>query len=79
VKVNGLASAIYYISYISSAQIKFQAPAGITGNAVVQVFVGSVEVISLPYRRRRILPGIFPVIENGPNYAGAFIRTASAE
>jgi uncharacterized protein (TIGR03437 family) len=67
VKVNGLAAAIYYIS---PDQVNFQVPAGVAGNATVQVFNSGVGSNIVTVAAATNSPGIFPVIENGINYAG---------
>ncbi len=67
VKVNGMAAAVYYIS---PDQVNFQVPAGITGNAAVQVFLNGVGSNPVTVAAATNSPGIFPVIENGVNYAG---------
>ena len=68
VKVNGLAAAIYYIS---PDQVNFQVPAGVAGNATVQVFNSGVGSNIVTVAAATNSPGIFPVIENGINYAGS--------
>ena len=71
VKVNGAAAAIYYIS---PNQVNFQVPAGITGNATVQVFISGVASNAVTVAAATNSPGIFPVIVNGVNYgAGVFL------
>ena len=67
VKVNGQAAAVYFIS---PRQVNFQVPSGITGTAAVQVFINGVgsDIASVPAVTSS--PAIFPVIENGVDYAG---------
>jgi uncharacterized protein (TIGR03437 family) len=50
--------------------VNFQVPSGITGNATVQVFNNGVGSDSVTVAAAAKSPGIFPVIENGVNYAG---------
>ncbi len=65
VKVNGTAAAVYFIS---PDQVNFQVPAGVTGNATVQVFNNGAASNSVTVAAATNSPGIFPVIENGVNY-----------
>ncbi|HYW44468.1 MAG TPA: IPT/TIG domain-containing protein [Bryobacteraceae bacterium] len=67
VKVNGVSAAVYYIS---PDQVNFQAPAGISGNVSVQVFNNGVGSNAVTAAASASSPAIFPVIENGVNYAG---------
>jgi uncharacterized protein (TIGR03437 family) len=67
VKVNGTPAAVYYIS---PDQVNFQVPAGVTGNAAVQVFLNGMGSNSVTVGATTNSPGIFPVIVNGVNYAG---------
>jgi uncharacterized protein (TIGR03437 family) len=45
-------------------------PAGVTGNATVQVQFNGVGSNTVTVPAAANSPGIFPVIENGVNYAG---------
>src|SRR6185437_825548 len=63
--VNGTAAEVYYVS---STQISFQVPAGISGKANVQVVRDGLVSNTMS------APGIFPVNLNGTNYAaGVFL------
>jgi uncharacterized protein (TIGR03437 family) len=66
VLVNGTAAAVYYIS---SSQISFQVPAGITGTANVQVIRDGLLSNAMSAPAVSSAPGIFPVTVNGTNYA----------
>ncbi len=67
VKVNGTTAAVYYIS---PNQVNFQVPSGVTGNATVQVLINGAGSNTATVPAATSSPGIFPVIENGVNYAG---------
>jgi uncharacterized protein (TIGR03437 family) len=68
VMVNGQPAALYYIS---PTQIDFQVPAGISGTASVQVFNnGSASNIATGAAASSA-PGVWPITENGVNYAAA--------
>jgi uncharacterized protein (TIGR03437 family) len=66
VLVNGAAAAVYYIS---STQVSFQVPAGISGTANVQVIRDGLASNIMSAPAVAAAPGIFPVILNGTNYA----------
>lgn len=68
VTVNGKSAAVYYIS---SNQLDFQVPAGITGTASVQVSntAGTSGTVTAPTAASA--PGLWPIIVNGINYAAA--------
>ncbi len=68
VTVNNLSAAVYYIS---PTQISFQAPAGISGTATVQVITNGMMSNSLTADAATNAPGIFPVSIGGTNYAAA--------
>jgi uncharacterized protein (TIGR03437 family) len=71
VMVNGIPAAVYYIS---SGQVSFQVPSGVSGNVSVQVINNGVTSNTLTAATSTSSPGIFPVIENGVNYpAGVFL------
>ncbi len=71
VKVNNIAAAVYYIS---PGQISFQVPSGVSGNATVEVINNGVVSNTLSATASNSAPAIFPVIENGVNYAaGVFL------
>jgi len=67
VKVNGLPAALYFIS---SSQVNFQVPAGISGTASVQVFNNGAASNTVSAAAAANAPGIVPIIANGVNYAG---------
>lgn len=67
VKVNGQAAAVYFVS---SGQVNFQVPAGVSGTATVQVFVNGVASNTVTGAVASNAPGIVPIIANGVNYAG---------
>jgi uncharacterized protein (TIGR03437 family) len=70
VKVNNLPAAVYYIS---STQVSFQVPTGVTGTASVQVINNGLAGNTVTAAAAANSPGIFPVILNGTNYpAGVF-------
>ena len=66
VLVNGTAAAVYYIS---STQISFQVPSGISGTADVQVVRDGLVSNTVSAPAVSSAPGIFPIILNGINYA----------
>jgi len=68
VLVNGTAAAVYYIS---STQISFQVPAGVSGAASVQVTRDGLASNTMSATAVSSAPGIFPVIVNGTNYPAA--------
>jgi len=68
VTVNGKPAAVYYIS---SNQIDFQVPAGITGLASVQVTNTAGTSSSVNAGTAASAPAIWPIIVNGTNYAAA--------
>lgn len=71
VLVNGTAAAIYYVS---SSQISFQVPGGISGTANVQVIRDGLASNTMSASAVSSAPGIFPVNLNGTNYAaGVFL------
>jgi uncharacterized protein (TIGR03437 family) len=71
VLVNGTAAAVYYIS---STQVSFQVPAGISGTANVQVVRDGLVSNTMSAPLVSSAPGIFPVNLNGINYAaGVFL------
>jgi uncharacterized protein (TIGR03437 family) len=71
VLVNGTAAAVYYVS---STQISFQVPTGISGTANVQVVRDGLVSNTMSAPAVSSAPGIFPVNLNGTNYAaGVFL------
>jgi uncharacterized protein (TIGR03437 family) len=72
VTVNSLPAAVYYVD---PAQINFQVPTGISGTASVQVSVNGVPGNIVTGASSNSSPGIFPVIENGVNYAGGVFNS----
>ncbi len=68
VKVNDQPAAVYYIS---PTQVSFQVPAGVTGNASVQVTNNGAASNSTSAAAATNSPGIFPIIIGGTNYAAA--------
>jgi len=71
VLVNGTAASVYYIS---STQISFQVPSGISGTANVQVVRDGLVSNILSAPAVSSAPGIFPILLNGTNYAaGVFL------
>ena len=71
VLVNGTAAAVYYIS---STQISFQVPDGISGTANVQVIRDGLVSNTMSAQAVSSSPGIFPIVLNGTNYAaGVFL------
>jgi uncharacterized protein (TIGR03437 family) len=70
VTVNNLAAAVYYIS---SSQINFQVPTGVTGTASVQVINNGSASNTVTAASAINAPGLFPINLNGVNYpAGVF-------
>ncbi len=70
VTVNNLAAAVYYIS---SSQINFQVPTGVTGTASVQVINNGLASNTVTAASATNAPGLFPISLNGANYpAGVF-------
>ena len=67
VKVNGQPAAVYYIS---SGQVNFQVPAGVSGTPSVQVFNNVAPSNTVTGAAATNAPGIVPIIVNGVNYAG---------
>jgi uncharacterized protein (TIGR03437 family) len=68
VNVNNQPAAVYYIS---STQVSFQVPAGITGTATVEVVANGVVSNAVTAAAATNSPGIFPVILGGTNSAAA--------
>jgi uncharacterized protein (TIGR03437 family) len=68
VTVNGKPATVYYIS---SNQLDFQVPSGITGTASVQVSNTAGTSGSVTAATAANAPGIWPIIVNGTNYAAA--------
>jgi uncharacterized protein (TIGR03437 family) len=67
VKVNGQPAALYFVS---SSQVNFQVPVGISGTATVQVFNNGAASNSVSGAAVTNAPGIVPIIINAVNYAG---------
>ena len=68
VMVNNVAAAVYYIS---TTQVDFQVPTGITGTASVQVIVNGTASNTLTAAAAADAPGLFANIVNGTNYPAA--------
>jgi uncharacterized protein (TIGR03437 family) len=69
VTVNGKAAAVWYIS---STQVNFQVPEGITGTATVQVITNGQVSNSIATVAATNSPGIFPNTVSGTNYPAAY-------
>jgi uncharacterized protein (TIGR03437 family) len=69
VQVNGLQAAVYAII---PTQVDFQVPAGVSGNASVQVFVNGAPSNMVTAAAANNSPGIFPCAANGTNYPCAY-------
>lgn len=67
VKVNGQPAAVYFID---PGQVNFQVPAGVSGQATVQVFNNGTASNVVTGAAVTNAPGIVPIIVNGVNYAG---------
>lgn len=67
VKVNGQAAAVYFVS---SGQVNFQVPAGVSGTASVQVFNNGAASNTAAGAVVNNAPGVVPIPVNGVNYAG---------
>jgi uncharacterized protein (TIGR03437 family) len=65
VQVNGIAAAVYAVS---SGQVNFQVPAGVSGTASVQVFVNGTPSNIVTAATANNAPGIFPCAANGTYY-----------
>ena len=65
VQVNGIAAAVYAVS---SGQVNFQVPAGVSGTASVQVFVNGTPSNVVTAATANNAPGIFPCAANGTYY-----------
>jgi uncharacterized protein (TIGR03437 family) len=68
VKVNDQTAAVYYVS---STQVSFQVPSGVTGDATVRVIAGGTTSNPVTAQAANSSPGIFPIILGGTNYAAA--------
>jgi len=66
--VNGIPAAIYYIN---SSQINFQVPAGITGQAAIQVRYAGASSNTLTTTAATSAPGLFPNIQGSSAYPAA--------
>jgi uncharacterized protein (TIGR03437 family) len=71
VKVNGLSAAVFYVD---PGQVTFQVPTGVSGTASVQVINNGAASNTVTATAANSAPGIFPIIQNGTNYAaGVFL------
>jgi uncharacterized protein (TIGR03437 family) len=74
VMVNNTPAAVYYIS---STQVDFQVPTGVTGTASVQVIVNGAASNTLTAASAASAPGLFPNSVNGVNYPAAVFPDGS--